>query len=162
MSVDAATAGTPAAGDPPGEPVSAILRGEHLVKEFGGLVAVNDVSIEIPVHSIVSIIGPNGAGKTTLFNMLTGLYKATAGRIWLGDRNITRARPDIINSLGVARTFQNIRLFAAMTALENVMVGRHSQMKTGLLGSIFRPPWVRGRGARGQTSARAICSATSA
>jgi branched-chain amino acid transport system ATP-binding protein len=143
MSVDATKAGTPAADDPSGMDPPAILRGESLVKEFGGLVAVNDVTIHIPRHSIVSIIGPNGAGKTTLFNMLTGLYKATRGRIWLGERDITRARPDIINSLGVARTFQNIRLFAAMTALENVMVGRHSQMKTGLIGSIFRPPWVR-------------------
>jgi branched-chain amino acid transport system ATP-binding protein len=143
MSVDATKAGTPAADDPSGMDPPAILRGESLVKEFGGLVAVNDVTIHIPRHSIVSIIGPNGAGKTTLFNMLTGLYKATRGRIWLGERDITRARPDIINSLGVARTFQNIRLFAAMTALENVMVGRHSRMKTGLIGSVFRPPWVR-------------------
>jgi branched-chain amino acid transport system ATP-binding protein len=143
MTVDATTAGTPPAGDPSGMDPPSILRGDGLVKEFGGLVAVNDVSIHIPLHSIVSIIGPNGAGKTTLFNMLTGLYKATRGRIWFGERDITRARPDIINSLGVARTFQNIRLFSAMSALENVMVGRHSQMKTGLIGSIFRPPWVR-------------------
>src|SRR4030088_658030 len=143
MSVDAATAGAPAAGDPSGNPGPLLLRGEGLVKEFGGLVAVNDVSIEIPTHSIVSIIGPNGAGKTTLFNMLTGLYKPTRGRIWLGDREITRARPDIITGLGVARTFQNIRLFGAMTAIENVMVGRHARMRSGLVGSIFRPPWVR-------------------
>jgi branched-chain amino acid transport system ATP-binding protein len=120
-----------------------ILRGEDVTKEFGGLVAVGGVSIDIPTHSIVSIIGPNGAGKTTLFNMLTGLYKPTRGRIWFGERDITRARPDIITSLGVARTFQNIRLFGAMTAIENVMVGRHSRLKTGLIGSIFRPPWVR-------------------
>jgi branched-chain amino acid transport system ATP-binding protein len=143
MSVDAATAGTPAADEPPGLSSELMLRGEALTKEFGGLVAVNDVSIDIPRHSIVSIIGPNGAGKTTLFNMLTGLYKPTAGRIWFQERNITRARPDIITSLGVARTFQNIRLFGAMTALENVMVGRHARMKTGLFGSIFRPPRVR-------------------
>ena len=73
-----------------------VLRGESLVKEFGGLVAVNDVSIEIPEHSIVSIIGPNGAGKTTLFNMLTGLYKPTRGRMWFDGRDITRSRPDVI------------------------------------------------------------------
>ena len=122
---------------------AAVLRGDGLVKEFGGLVAVNDVSIEIPEHSIVSIIGPNGAGKTTLFNMLTGLYKPTRGRMWFDGRDITRKRPDRITSLGVARTFQNIRLFGAMSALENVMVGRHARMKAGLLGSIARTPGVR-------------------
>jgi branched-chain amino acid transport system ATP-binding protein len=120
-----------------------ILRVERLAKEFGGLVAVNDISIDIPVRSIVSIIGPNGAGKTTLFNMLTGLYKPTRGRIWFGERNITSARPDRVTALGVARTFQNIRLFGAMTALENVMVGRHCRMRAGLLGSIMRTPRVR-------------------
>jgi branched-chain amino acid transport system ATP-binding protein len=122
---------------------TAILRADHVVKAFGGLVAVNDVSLDVPEHSIVSLIGPNGAGKTTLFNMLTGLYKPTAGRILFGDRDIGRARPDIITGLGVARTFQNIRLFGAMTAVENVMIGHHTQMKAGLFGSILRPPWVR-------------------
>jgi branched-chain amino acid transport system ATP-binding protein len=120
----------------------AVIRAERVTKEFGGLIAVNDVSLDIPRHAIVSLIGPNGAGKTTLFNMLTGLYKPTAGAIMLGERNISRARPDVITGLGVARTFQNIRLFGAMTALENVMIGRHSRMRAGLLGSIFRPPWV--------------------
>jgi branched-chain amino acid transport system ATP-binding protein len=121
----------------------ALMRAEQVTKEFGGLVAVNDVSVDIPRHSIVSIIGPNGAGKTTLFNILTGLYKATSGRISFGDRNITGKRPDIITSLGVARTFQNIRLFQAMTAIENVMVGRHARMSAGLFGSILRVPSVR-------------------
>ena len=91
----------------------------------------------------MSLIGPNGAGKTTLFNMLTGLYRPTEGRILLGERDITRARPDVITKYGVARTFQNIRLFGAMTAVENVMVGHHARMRAGLFGSIFRPPWVR-------------------
>jgi branched-chain amino acid transport system ATP-binding protein len=121
----------------------AVMRAEHVTKEFGGLVAVNDVSFEIPLRSIVSLIGPNGAGKTTFFNMLTGLYKATHGRIILGEKDITRTRPDIITGLGVARTFQNIRLFGAMSALENVLIGRHSRLRTGLVGSILRPPWVR-------------------
>jgi branched-chain amino acid transport system ATP-binding protein len=121
----------------------AVMRLEHLVKEFGGLVAVNDVSLDVPLHSIVSIIGPNGAGKTTLFNMMTGLYKPTSGRITLRDRNITRARPDVITKRGVARTFQNIRLFGAMTALENVVVGRHARMRAGILGSVLRTPRVR-------------------
>jgi branched-chain amino acid transport system ATP-binding protein len=124
-------------------PSEAVMRVVHATKEFGGLVAVNDVSLDIPRLGIVSLIGPNGAGKTTLFNMLTGLYKPTSGQILLGERDISRARPDIITSLGVARTFQNIRLFGAMTAVENVMIGRHSRMKAGLLGSIVRPPRVR-------------------
>jgi branched-chain amino acid transport system ATP-binding protein len=124
-------------------PVPAVMQVDHVIKAFGGLVAVNDVSLDIPRHSIVSIIGPNGAGKTTLFNMLTGLYKPTSGRIMLGEREITRTRPDIITKLGVARTFQNIRLFGAMTAVENVIVGRHSRMRTGVFGAIVRPPRVR-------------------
>jgi branched-chain amino acid transport system ATP-binding protein len=122
---------------------TAVMRAENVVKEFGGLVAVGGVSFEIPRGAIVSLIGPNGAGKTTFFNMLTGLYKPTSGRIVLGERDVTRARPDIITGLGVARTFQNIRLFGAMTALENVMIGRHARTKSGIFGSIVRAPWVR-------------------
>ena len=130
---------------PPAEPAPSppILRAEAVSKEFGGLVAVNGVSIDIPRRSIVSVIGPNGAGKTTLFNMLTGLYKPTGGHIVFGDREITRLRPDVITRLGIARTFQNIRLFGAMSALENVMVGRHSRMRAGLFGSILRTPGAR-------------------
>jgi branched-chain amino acid transport system ATP-binding protein len=127
-----------------------------VTKEFGGLVAVNDVVLEIPEHSIVSLIGPNGAGKTTLFNMLTGLYKPTAGKIVLRERDITRSRPDEITSLGVARTFQNIRLFGAMTALENVMIGRHARMRAGVFGSIIRPPWVRKEEQTAHTRAREL------
>jgi branched-chain amino acid transport system ATP-binding protein len=121
----------------------ALLRTISVTKEFGGLVAVKDVEVDIPLHSIVSIIGPNGAGKTTLFNMLTGLYKPSSGRIVFGERDITRLRPDRITKLGVARTFQNIRLFGAMSALENVMVGRHCRMSARLFGSILRTPRVR-------------------
>ncbi|MDQ6804558.1 MAG: ABC transporter ATP-binding protein [Actinomycetota bacterium] len=124
-------------------PAPAILHAEAVAKVFGGLVAVNGVSLEIPRHSIVSIIGPNGAGKTTFFNMLTGLYKPTGGRIVFAERDITRARPDVITKLGIARTFQNIRLFGAMSALENAMVGRHSRMRAGIFGSILRTPRVR-------------------
>jgi branched-chain amino acid transport system ATP-binding protein len=124
-------------------PATPAMRVDHVTKEFGGLVAVKDVSIDVPAQAIVSLIGPNGAGKTTLFNMLTGLYKPTAGRVVLGDRDISRLRPDKITGLGVARTFQNIRLFGAMTAVENVMIGRHARMHAGLVGSIFRPPGVR-------------------
>jgi branched-chain amino acid transport system ATP-binding protein len=121
----------------------AILATEEVSKAFGGLVAVSEVSFNIPERSIVSIIGPNGAGKTTFFNMLTGLYKPTAGWIRFKDRDITGERPDRITKLGIARTFQNIRLFRTMSALENVMVGEHARMKAGLFGSILRPPWVR-------------------
>src|ERR1700749_3149284 len=129
---------------------------EHVTKIFGGLVAVNNVSLEVPLQSIVSLIGPNGAGKTTLFNMLTGLYKLTSGRILLGDRDISRARPDRITAFGVARTFQNIRLFGAMTAVENVMIGRHSRMRAGLVGSILRPPHVRREESEARNRAREL------
>jgi branched-chain amino acid transport system ATP-binding protein len=120
-----------------------ILSTVSITKVFGGLLAVSDVSIDVAPKSIVSIIGPNGAGKTTFFNMLTGLYKPSAGRILFDGGDVTARRPDIITSLGVARTFQNIRLFSTMTALENVMVGRHARMNAGLFGSILRTPSVR-------------------
>jgi branched-chain amino acid transport system ATP-binding protein len=120
-----------------------ILSAQHVSKIFGGLVAVNDVTFSVPHRSIVSIIGPNGAGKTTFFNMLTGLYKPSTGRIAFDGRDVTRVRPDIITKLGVARTFQNIRLFGTMTAVENVLVGQHARMRAGLFGSIIRTPWVR-------------------
>jgi branched-chain amino acid transport system ATP-binding protein len=120
-----------------------ILATENVTKVFGGLVAVEDITFQIPERSIVSIIGPNGAGKTTFFNMLTGLYRPTYGRITFDGRNVTGRRPDLILRDGMARTFQNIRLFATMTALENVMVSQNARMKAGLFGSIFRPPWVR-------------------
>jgi len=120
-----------------------LLATDHVVKAFGGLVAVNDVDFEIPDRSIVSIIGPNGAGKTTFFNMLTGLYKPTGGRITFAGKDITGMRPDKITALGVARTFQNIRLFATMSAVENVMVGQHARMRAGLFGSVLRTPRVR-------------------
>src|ERR1700723_3140764 len=123
-------------------PATPILFAERITKRFGGLTAVNDVTFSIPARSIVSLIGPNGAGKTTFFNMLTGLIRPTEGRISLDGRNITRSRPHGITARGVARTFQNIRLFGAMTATENVMIGHHSRMKAGVFGAIVRPPWV--------------------
>jgi branched-chain amino acid transport system ATP-binding protein len=121
----------------------AIMRVDKAEKVFGGLTAVAGVSLDVPEHSIVSVIGPNGAGKTTLFNMLTGLYKPTSGRILFEDRDISRTRPDKITKLGIARTFQNIRLFGAMTAAENVLIGRNARMRAGLVGAVLRPPWVR-------------------
>jgi branched-chain amino acid transport system ATP-binding protein len=139
MSTDAQAA-APAA-DPSSE--GALLATDRLSKAFGGLVAVSGVSIAVAPKSIVSIIGPNGAGKTTFFNMLTGLYRPTSGRISFDDKDVTGRRPDIITSLGIARTFQNIRLFSTMTAEENVMVGEHPRMRAGLIGSILRTPGVR-------------------
>jgi branched-chain amino acid transport system ATP-binding protein len=120
-----------------------LLEASGVTKRFGGLTAVDDVNFAIPERSIVSIIGPNGAGKTTFFNILTGLYKPTLGRVTFEGRNITAGRPDRIMKLGIARTFQNIRLFGTMSALENVMIGQHSRMHAGLFGSILRTPGVR-------------------
>ncbi len=152
-----AATGTRAEGPP--DLQANILAAEHVSKTFGGLVAVNDVSFALPRRSIVSIIGPNGAGKTTFFNMLTGLYKPTTGRIYFDGRDITRHRPDQITKLGVARTFQNIRLFGTMSATENVMVGQHARMKAGLFGAIMRPPralkmWVNAEEERVRDHAR--------
>jgi branched-chain amino acid transport system ATP-binding protein len=120
-----------------------ILSTVSTTKVFGGLLAVSDVSIDVAPQSIVSIIGPNGAGKTTFFNMLTGLYRPTAGRILFNGSDVTGRRPDLITAAGMARTFQNIRLFSTMSALENVMVGCHARMHAGLFGSILRTPSVR-------------------
>lgn len=110
---------------------------------FGGLQAVDNVSIHVDTGEIVALIGPNGAGKTTLFNCVTGLYKPTEGDIAFcgnGGKSvrINGLKPDRITELGLARTFQNIRLFNSMTALENVMIGRHSRLKAGVLGAILR------------------------
>ncbi len=116
---------------------------EQLRKEFGGLVATNDIDFLIPQGSIVSLIGPNGAGKTTFFNMLTGVYRPTAGRIVFAGTDVSEKPPHAITELGVGRTFQNIRLFQHMTSLENVLVGMHSRLKGGFLGAIFGTPRVR-------------------
>ena len=120
----------------------AILETNHLTKQFGGLTAVDGVSFRVPERSIVSIIGPNGAGKTTFFNMLTGLYKPTLGTVTFDGRNVTGGRPDVIMKLGMARTFQNIRLFGNMSALDNVLVGMHSRLKASALGAVLRLPSV--------------------
>ena len=112
-------------------------------KEFGGLVAVNNVSFDVPRGKVISLIGPNGAGKTTFFNMLTGVYKPTAGRITFLGTDVTGKPPHAITALGIGRTFQNIRLFQNMTALENVMVGMHTRLKANLFNSILRTPFVR-------------------
>lgn len=115
-----------------------LLLAEGVTMRFGGLVAVNSVDFNIPQGSIVSLIGPNGAGKTTFFNTITGLYKPTSGRLLFNGHDITRRSPSEVMELGIARTFQNIRLFANMTALENVLVGQHCRMKSGVLASVLR------------------------
>jgi len=120
-----------------------ILIADSLTKIFGGLVAVEDVSFSVPRGSIVSIIGPNGAGKTTFFNMLTGLYRPDRGTVAFNGKNITRMRPDRIMAAGLARTFQNIRLFGTMTAVENVQVALHVRTKAGVFRSMVRTPGVR-------------------
>jgi branched-chain amino acid transport system ATP-binding protein len=123
--------------------VQNILDAQSVRKEFGGLLAVADLDFAIPTGSIVSLIGPNGAGKTTFFNMLTGVYTPTAGTIVFDGTNVTGKPPHTITKLGVGRTFQNIRLFPQMTALENVLVGMHSRLRGGILGAIFGTPRVR-------------------
>jgi branched-chain amino acid transport system ATP-binding protein len=120
-----------------------LLVAKDIRKEFGGLVAVSELNFTIPERSIVSLIGPNGAGKTTFFNMLTGVYKPTDGRIVFDGTDVTDKPPHAITKLGIGRTFQNIRLFPQMTALENVLVGMHSRLRGGILGSIFGTPRVR-------------------
>ena len=138
---------------PIGDP---LLEAIQVRKEFGGLIAVNDVDFTIPRGAIVSLIGPNGAGKTTFFNILTGVYKPTAGGIFLGDIDITARSPHQITALGMARTFQNIRLFHNMTTLENVLVAMHTKMKGGIWASIFRTNRQQEEEARAVEKARQL------
>ena len=115
-----------------------LLQARNICKSFGGLLALSEVSLAIETGEIYGLIGPNGAGKTTLFNVLTGLYKPDAGAVLFNDIELTGKKPNLIVAAGVARTFQNIRLFANMTALENVMVGRHLRARAGALGAVLR------------------------
>ena len=115
-----------------------LLRVEGITKRFGGLTALSDVSFAIERGRIYGLIGPNGAGKTTLFNVLTGLYRHDEGRFFFEGRELVNATPDGIARLGIARTFQNIRLFANLSALENVMIGRHVRTRANVVGAILR------------------------
>lgn len=119
-----------------------LLEARKLTMQFGGLTAVKQVDFVLEKSMIASLIGPNGAGKTTFFNMLTGIYVPTSGQLRLEGKDITGASPDKLTSLGIARTFQNIRLFKNMSVLDNVLVGRHSRLRTGLVGALLRPPAV--------------------
>jgi branched-chain amino acid transport system ATP-binding protein len=120
-----------------------LLTAEGVRKEFGGLVAVNDVDFTIPERAIVSLIGPNGAGKTTFFNMLTGVYKPTGGRIVFAGGDVTGKPPHVITRRGIGRTFQNIRLFQNMTSLENTLVGMHARLSGGIVRSVLRTPGLK-------------------
>ncbi|WP_249666080.1 ABC transporter ATP-binding protein [Nocardioides faecalis] len=119
---------------------TSILQIENLTLKFGGLTALDDVSFEIREGEILGLIGPNGAGKTTCFNAVTGVYRPTSGDILFEGRSIVGRKKHQITQLGIARTFQNIRLFPAMTALENVLVGADAQHRTGMLSALFRLP----------------------
>src|SRR5439155_6703940 len=141
-----------------------LLEARKVRKEFGGLVAVNDVDFTIPRGAIVSLIGPNGAGKTTFFNMITGVYVPTAGRVVFDGHDLTGKPPHAITERGIGRTFQNIRLFKEMTAVENVLVGMHSRLRGGIIRSVLRTPGLK----REEREARerayellALCSLTS-
>ncbi len=133
-----------------------LLEAKRVVKRFGGLVAVHDVDFTIPEGAIVSLIGPNGAGKTTFFNCITGYYRPEEGSILFAGRELVGLRPNQITALGVARTFQNIRLFNNMTALETVMVGEHSRLHAGLWGALLRNHKTREEEARAEKRAREL------
>jgi branched-chain amino acid transport system ATP-binding protein len=120
-----------------------LLQASNVSKVFGGLVAVNDISFTVPRKGIVSLIGPNGAGKTTFFNCMTGLYKPTTGRVEFLGRNITGKRPDLVTQAGIARTFQNIKLFRTMTSIENVQVGMHGRLRSRMTGMVLHTPFNR-------------------
>jgi branched-chain amino acid transport system ATP-binding protein len=120
----------------------AFLEIEHLHKRFGGLQAVNDVSFQVEKGLIKAVIGPNGAGKTTLFNLISGSLSPTSGRVCFDGHDLKGKKPHQVAALGLARTFQNIEMFGGMTALENVMVGRHVRSRSGFLASMFRMPWT--------------------
>ena len=120
-----------------------LLDARMVTVRFGGLVAVNEVDFQIPTGAIVALIGPNGAGKTTFFNVLTGLYTPSAGTVTFAGRNVLGLAPHRIAAMGMARTFQNIRLFGAMTAAENVMVAMHPHLRSGVTSTILRLPKQR-------------------
>src|SRR5205823_2638044 len=123
-----------------GEP---LLHVKGLVKRFGGLVAADHIDLVVYPGEVVSVIGPNGSGKTTLFNMLTGLVRPDSGSAMYHGLNITGLPPHKIASLGITRTFQNLRLFNNLSVLENILVGQHARLKTGVLASVLRTPGVR-------------------
>jgi branched-chain amino acid transport system ATP-binding protein len=139
-----------------GVTTGAAMRADRLTVRFGGLIAVNDVSFEVPEGGIVSMIGPNGAGKTTFFNALTGLYDLNTGRVYLGRRDITGLSPHRIAALGIGRTFQNIRLFGLMTAEENVKVAMHTHLRSGVFRTVLHTPSQRREEREARDTARGL------
>ncbi|TML61672.1 MAG: ABC transporter ATP-binding protein [Actinobacteria bacterium] len=133
-----------------------MLTTRSLHKEFGGLLAVDHVDFTIPRDSTVSLIGPNGAGKTTFFNMLTGVYKPTSGLVEFDGEDITGRPPHAITERGIGRTFQNIRLFQQMSALENVLVGMHARLRGGIFASVVRTPRIRREEEQARITAREL------
>jgi len=133
-----------------------LLETQKLRKEFGGLVAVDDVDFTVPEGSIVSLIGPNGAGKTTFFNMLTGVYKPTMGRVLFAGEDLTGKPPHAFTQRGIGRTFQNIRLFQNMTALENVLVGMHTRLRGNAIQAILHTPANKREEAAARDRARGL------
>jgi branched-chain amino acid transport system ATP-binding protein len=134
----------------------ALLDANEITKQFGGLTAVNNVTLTVAESSIVSVIGPNGAGKTTFFNVLTGIYKPDKGNIIFAGDSLVDLNPDQIAELGITRTFQNIRLFNHMTVLENVLVGMHTRLKSSLWQIIIQTPSVRREERRARERAREL------
>jgi len=120
-----------------------VLNVKNLSKNFGGLAAVQHLDFYVETGSISSMIGPNGAGKSTVFNLISGLYRPDDGLILFEGKNIAGLSPDRVQKRGIARTFQNQRLFANLSVLENVLIGYHSRLKSGLFGDIVKPPWTR-------------------
>lgn len=117
-----------------------MLKTDNITMCFGGLTAVSELSLEVQRNQIVGLIGPNGAGKTTAFNMMTGVYKPTRGTVTTEGKDITGCKPHEITGLGIARTFQNIRLFKSLSVMENVMIANHLRIHSGLLSAVFRTP----------------------
>lgn len=133
--------------------MSPILELKGVTKQFGGLTAVDDVSLEVRTGEVFSIIGPNGAGKSTLFNCINGLYQVSSGSIWLNGEEITGKKPHQVAKRGLSRTFQNLELFSKMTTMENLMLGRHLHMKTNFF-SIPTMLWSRGKAAKEEIAHR--------
>lgn len=138
----------------------ALLQLHQVSKNFGGLRALSGVSLDVSEGMIASLIGPNGAGKTTLFNILTGLYRPDAGRILFKERSLAALKPDKITAVGISRTFQNIRLFPHMTVLDNVLVGMHSRLSTGLGAILLRSKKFHDQETQARTRARELIELT--
>lgn len=136
--------------------MTTILQTRGLTKRFGGLVALNNLDLDIPERSICSVIGPNGAGKTTYFNLMTGFYRPDEGEITFRGQRIEGLSPDRIAQFGVSRTYQNIRLFSNLTALENVLIGLHSRLKAGWVGTVLATRATRSEEAWAHREARRV------